>query len=190
MSLGRCLLTALLLCGSVMVPSAGWGQAGFPMTTHPAIYQRYLDHNDAARTVTLSKGTCWVVRPKDVSKLRNWMPLQDDVVIAPLSQMFNAYHFRLINVVTQQELQANLAPEQTAAAGALAVDWVDGAKLLLSDGTLWDIAYADRGALRRWRPGDAVLIGINDGWYCLTSPNIVVHLPSNTFIRGCCIEAQ
>ena len=56
--------------------------------------------------------------------------------------------------------------------------------MLLSDGSLWKLSTVESSEYSTWLYNDTIIIGINDGWFMGTYPNLLINVNTNNDTIG------
>lgn len=159
----------------------------------------YTSHSGAIHTpigisylgefVELEDGSFWEVESGDRYKTLNWLT-GDTLIIKRNSEWFKSHKYRLINVTTGVEVRVNLylGPVYNGiyTNWIVAIDQTKG-NLLLQDGSLWQLSFAESSEYRNWLSNDTIIIGVNDGWFMGTYPNLLINVNTNNDTIGNCI---
>ncbi|CCB90400.1 hypothetical protein WCH_CX17680, partial [Waddlia chondrophila 2032/99] len=68
----------------------------------------------------------------------------------------------------------------------LAIDY-SNREVYLEDGSVWKMSWWDSSIVNQWLPNDTVIIGINDGWFSGSNPNMLINVNMNDHAIGNCI---
>jgi hypothetical protein len=157
-------------------------------TTHQGVYQFPVAVSLLGDTVELTDGSIWSVRSKDRYKSLNWLT-SDTIVITANHEWFSVYDYKLVNQNTGKSLAVNmmLGPYYNGSQThwIIALDY-DNKKLILEDGSLWYVSGWDKSVLSSWAVNDTVIIGINNGWWSGSRPNILINVNTINYCRAKC----
>lgn len=157
-------------------------------TTHAGALHNIVAIAPQADQVTLEDGSGWTIASADRHKIYNWLP-SDFILITPNQEWFSNHTFCLNNQTTGARVCCNMAigPVYHGAYTHWIVA-IDRKKVAvwLEDGSYWSISWLDNSILNNWAVNDTVIIGINDGCYTDTKPNILINVDTLTYLRGKC----
>ena len=131
-------------------------------------------------TLTMNDETVWAIASNSASIVASWTP-NSPIVITP-SNWYSQYDYYLTNALTHESATAKLSqgPFVKYAIFIQQIDWNNGF-VYLTNGTRWTFSPSNR--IRPWQAGQAVLIGLNTGWfsksYILVNINEDNHLEAN-----------
>lgn len=159
------------------------------VTSHEGAIHRPIGHSILGDTIELEDGSIWSVRSGDRYKIFNWLG-SDSILILPNHKWFSSYDYALVNQNTGETIQVNLTfgpiYNGVYTHWIVAIDYYNR-KICLEDGSIWNISYFDEGMLNNWLVNDTIIIGINDGWFASSRPNILINVNMNNYITGKCI---
>lgn len=170
--------------------------ASYYNTTHKGSLHKPVNISADGLQMEMEDKSIWQVHSWDASKLKKWMPYHT-IVIAPNTNIFTkgSYPFKIINLDTQQVTKAYLKfkPVLNDPNIDIFVHWIENIdynkrKILLEDGSLWDISWMDGGAMRSFDRYNIVIVGTNDGWFRSENPNILICVRNNVYICGSVIN--
>ena len=164
--------------------------ATFFVTTHPGAFHWPLAISPYGDRVELGDGSVWAIRSTDAYAVLNWYST-DIIVITPNHEWFSIYSYRLNNQNTGVSVAANLSlflsPVFHTIYNHRIVSFDDYARALwLEDGSVWSV-YPDDYSMK-WAIGDTIIIGINDGWFSSTRPNILINANVLGRARATCLN--
>lgn len=164
-------------------------KAALYVSTHEGAFHRPIAVSLLGDTVELEDGSIWVVSSDHRYRTLDWMT-SDVIVITPNHDWFSSYNYRLININTGASVKVNLAlgPIYNGyfTHWIIAIDYLNR-DICLEDGSVWKISSVDSSAMNKWLPNDTVIMGINDGWYSGSNPNILINVNVNNYAIGKCI---
>lgn len=159
----------------------------------PAIY--YTLHPGAYHTLTLifvnnivefEDGSQWSVRPDHAYVTLSWHP-SDIVAITPNHSWFSSYNYTLTNQNTGEAVNANLylGPIYNGpfTHWIAAIDYYNNI-IYLEDGSRWSMSSFDSSIVYSWVLNDTVIIGVNDGLFSSSRPNILINVNTLTYAAG------
>lgn len=158
-------------------------------TSHPATFQHPTNISYYGNTIELTDGSVWSVSSSYAYMTTGWYAT-DLVVITPNHSWFSGYHYMITNQSTGQSVPANLDLGPIAPAyGSPYTHWIASMDYLfhtiyLEDGSVWDMSIFDRNITDNWVPGDVVIIGVNDGYFSYSKPNILINVATLTHAAG------
>lgn len=161
------------------------------VTTHPGAYHFAFSIGVYGDTLTTEDGTVWNIHPADSYKVFNWLA-SDTIVVMPNHAWFSSYGYCLVNLNTDTAVEATIRLYVKPAYHTVfnhRVVLIDDFyhKIWLEDGSVWSILSYDYQPIH-WQVGDTVIIGINDGWYLNTNPNILINAVNLVSARAVCVE--
>lgn len=161
-----------------------------PVTTHGGSYHYYLNIGRSGNIIELDDESVWVINSADTSKSLDWLP-NDVLTIRPNHRWFSSYNYRIKNQSTGSSVTCNLSLNPILKNPR--THWITGVygtRIVLEDGSIWNMSRWDEGILQKWQVNDIVIIGTNDGWFRGSNPNILINttLLPTTHARGNCIN--
>jgi hypothetical protein len=162
-------------------------------TTYYSSHQGAMHHPIAVsllgETIELEDGSIWSVSSGDRHQTLDWMT-GDIIVILPNHTWFSSYDYRLVNLNTGANIKVNLSlgPIYNGfyTHWIIAIDYKHG-EICLEDGSVWDMSSWDSSIVSNWLPNDTIIIGINDGWFSGSNPNMLINVNMNDHAIGNCI---
>lgn len=158
-------------------------------TTHEGAFHRPIGVSLLGDAVELEDGSIWGVCSSDRYQTLDWLT-GDTLIILPNHDWFSVYNFRLINCNTGANVRVNLSlgPIYNGifTHWILAIDYVHG-EICLEDGSVWKMSSFDSAVVNKWLPNDTLIIGINDGWFSGSNPNILINVNMNNYAMGACV---
>lgn len=158
-------------------------------TTHPGAYQHPVSISFFGDSVELMDGSIWTIASSDAHKTINWFPT-DLVVVTPNHSWFSSYGFRLTNQNTGESAAASMFLGPIAPMyHSIYTHWIAGIDyyynlIYLEDGTVWNMSSFDRNVMDQWMVNDVIIIGVNDGWFSSSNPNILINVNMLNFAAG------
>lgn len=164
--------------------------AAYFYTTHAGAIHHPFAINVFGDKVELEDGSVWSVCYEDTYKVLNWLT-SDTIVITPNHEWFSAYNYRLYNQNTGISVAVNL--KLGPIYNGIFTHWIAAIdkynnKLVLSDGSVWEMSGDDYSISKKWLPNDTIIIGINDGWLSSIRPNILINVTMLNYARGTCLH--
>lgn len=155
--------------------------AGVFITMHQGVYYHPLTTGGVIR---LHDGSHWVVKFDDLYKTANWLPT-DVVVITPNQEWFSLYDYVITNQNTGVAVRVNmsLGPHVAMRHWIVGIDYFYD-RVILEDGSFWSMT--DSSVVYKWQVGDTVILGVNDGWFSTSYPNILINVEMLNYARGTC----
>lgn len=158
-------------------------------TSHEGAFHRPIGVSLLGDAVELEDGSIWAVNSSDRYKTLDWLT-SDIILIVPNHDWFSVYNYRLINANTGANIKVNLSlgPIYNGifTHWILAIDYYHR-EICLEDGSVWKMSSLDSSVMNKWLPNDTVIIGINDGWFSGSNPNILINVNMNNYAIGDCI---
>jgi hypothetical protein len=158
-------------------------------STHEGAFHRPVGVSLLGDAVELEDGSIWAVNSSDRYKTLDWLT-GDIIIIVPNHDWFSVYNYRLINANTGANVKVNLSlgPIYNGhyTHWILAIDYYHR-EICLEDGSVWKMSSLDGSVLNTWLPNDTVIIGINDGWFSGSNPNILINVNMNNYAIGNCV---
>jgi hypothetical protein len=144
---------------------------------HPNAYYYPISYKFNGEKIELSDGSIWYVHPYYRTTIMRWA-LTDAIFIKPNAAWFSAYRYVLQNRVTGDVVEVNLEMQplfsSIFARWIVDVDYLNGA-VVLNDGSLWFINFADRNLFNQWLIGDRIVVGVNNHWKVAAYPHILIN---------------
>lgn len=166
----------------------GFQQATY-VTTHEGAFHFPIGVSFLGDTVELEDGSIWKVCSNDTYKTLNWLT-SDMIIIVPNDSIFSSHDYKLINLNTGAKVKVNLylGPIYNGAYThwIVAIDYLYR-EIYLEDGSIWKMSSFDQSIVNKWLPNDTVIIGINDGLFSGTNPNILINVNMNNYSIGICL---
>lgn len=161
-------------------------RASVGYTFHPGAYHNMVFASPFGETLELEDNSVWEVRLSDVYKVVSWLP-SDVLVISPNHSWFSSYQYVITNQQSGDAIAVNLFL-QPICRGPY-THWIVGIDyynhyIYLEDGTVWIMSAFDNNIVYRWMTGDCVLIGINDGCFSSSNPNILINVNTLDYASG------
>lgn len=157
--------------------SMGAKSASVHYTTHPGAYHNAYSISIYG-AISLEDGSLWVVPPSDVYITLSWLP-SDLLVITPNHSWFSAYNFKITNQNTGEAVLANLnlGPLYNGlyTRWIVAIDYYYNS-VYLNDGSVWNMSSFDSDVVSKWLVNDTMIIGVNDGFFSYSNPNILINV--------------
>lgn len=140
-------------------------------------------------TIQLDDGSIWRINSTNRSDLFLWK-INDLVVISQNTSWFSSYRFSISNKTANSTVQAEITLGPILGGPnthrAVSVDSFHG-QLILDNGSVWEIAYADSSLFAGWLANDTIMIGKNRSW--LSSGDfILIDIENNNFVRANLIQ--
>jgi hypothetical protein len=158
-------------------------------TSHEGAFHRPIAVSLLGDAVELEDGSIWAVCSSDRYKTLDWMT-GDSIIILPNHDWFSVYDYRLVNLNTGANIKVNLSlgPIYNGiyTHWILAIDYYHR-EICLEDGSVWKMSSLDSSIVNQWLPNDTVIIGINDGWFSGSNPNLLINVNMNNYAIGKCI---
>lgn len=136
-------------------------------------------------TVVMEDGSVWHTNSSDRQKLNHWK-ISDPIVITQNTSWFSNYTYKIINKATSTQIEATLSLGPLLNGQythkIVQIDYVNG-KLLLANGSHWNISYSDRQIFNDWLVNDTIIIGINSSWFS-SAECILIDVEMNNFVRA------
>ena len=158
-------------------------------TTHEGAFHRPLAVSFLGDSVELEDGSIWAVCSSDRYQTLDWMT-GDVIIIIPNHDWFSVYDYRLVNLNTGANVKVNLSlgPIYNGifTHWIIAIDYYHR-EICLEDGSVWKLSSLDSTIFNKWLPNDTIIIGINEGWFAGSNPNIMINVNMNNFSMGQCI---
>ncbi|MFQ5728950.1 MAG: hypothetical protein ACE5GN_01145 [Waddliaceae bacterium] len=159
-------------------------------TTHEGAFHHPLAVSLLGDTVELEDGSIWAVSSGDRYKTLDWMT-GDVIIIKPNHCWLSSYDYRLVNINTDASVKVNLSLgpiyNGVFTHWVIAIDYCHR-EIRLEDGSVWKISSFDNSVMQKWLPNDTVIIGINDGWFSGSNPNILINVNMNNYAIGNCLN--
>lgn len=155
-------------------------------TTHAGALHWPISVSPYGDTVQLEDGSIWTVNVWDRSQTLNWLAT-DTIIIVPGSY-FSVYGYKLINVNTGAQVEVNLTLGPVY--NGVFTHWIAAIdyfwnEIILEDGTVWKFFWDDS-VMKNWLINDTVIIGINDGAFSSSEPNILINVSMLNYARCKC----
>lgn len=161
-------------------------KASLYVTTHQGVYHNPLSVGVLGESVTLEDGSVWSVSSDDTYKTLNWLT-SDLIVVSPNHAWFSVYDYVITNQNTGVSVKANLILGPIVDAvyrhWVVAIDYLWD-RVWLEDGSIWTLF--DSSISKQWQVGDTVIIGVNDGWFSTSYPNILINVNMLNYTRCIC----
>ncbi|ADI38137.1 putative uncharacterized protein [Waddlia chondrophila 2032/99] len=159
------------------------------VTTHEGAFHFPIAVSFLGDTVELEDGSIWKVCSNDAYKTLNWLT-SDMIIIVPNDSIFSSHDYKLVNLNTGAKVKVNLylGPIYNGAYThwIVAIDYLFR-EIYLEDGSIWKMSSFDQSIVNTWLPNDTVIIGINDGFFSGTNPNILINVNMNNYSIGTCL---
>lgn len=156
-------------------------------TTHAGALHWAISVTPFGDSVQLEDGSIWSVSSWDRYKTLNWLS-SDTILVAQSSNYFSIYGYKLINVNTGAEVEVNLTLgpiyNSVYTYYIVGIDYFWN-EVMLNDGTVWKFFWDDS-VMKKWLINDTVIIGINDGAFSGSEPNILINVSMLNYARCVC----
>ena len=157
-------------------------------TSHPGAIKQIYSISPFGDSVELHDGSIWTIDRNQIYSIGNWYE-GDAIVVSPNSFWYTPFQFCLTNQNTGESVEANLTygPIYNGpyTLWIVAIDDYYN-RVILCDGSVWDMSVFDSSLIRQWMVNDTVIIGINDGWLSSTRPNILINVNMLNYASGIC----
>lgn len=158
-------------------------------TSHQGAFHRPVGVSFLGDAVELEDGSIWSVYSGDRFLTLDWLT-SDLILVVPNHDWFSVYNYRLINANTGANVKVNLTlgPIYNGifTHWILAIDYYHR-EICLEDGSVWKMSSLESSVLNTWLHNDTIIIGINDGWFSGSNPNILINVNMNNYSMGSCI---
>ena len=155
-------------------------------TLHPGAYHYISAMSFFGDTLELEDGSVWFLRSSDIYKVKGWHST-DPIVITPDHSWMSLYQFVMTNQNTGEAIGVNLhlSPYVNGpfTHWIIAIDDYNST-VYLEDGSFWKMSIFDGSILYRWVVGDSVIIGVNDGYFSSSRPNILINVNTLDYVSG------
>lgn len=155
-------------------------------TLHPGAYHNPYSISIFGDSIELEDGSIWVVKPDHAHIITGWLP-SDLVVITPNHTWFSSYDYKLTNQNTGEAVHVNvyLGPLYNGpfTHWIIAIDDYNNA-VYLEDGSVWYMSSFDSSIIYNWVVNDTVIIGVNDGLFSSSRPNILINVNTLNYAAG------
>lgn len=160
-------------------------------STHPGANHAVVARGVYGETLQLEDGAIWNIHPGDSYKVLNWL-MTDTIIILPNHAWFSSYGYCIVNLNTGVSVEASIGfylnPVYHTQFNHRIVAIDDVRKLVwLEDGSKWSLLSVDYNPFH-WQINDTVIIGINDGFYYDTYPNILINAVNLIHARTSCLS--
>lgn len=159
-------------------------------------YKVYALHSEAAHWVDtfgflgdwvlFEDGSKWQISYSDQLEVVCWLP--GDVVYVTQSDGFlSVYNYMIINETRGTVIYANRISKPCYngfyTRYIVSIDrYAD--RIMLNDGSLWNVSWIDDSIMQRWMENDTVIVGINSGFDCLAYPFILINVGIDAYDLG------
>lgn len=158
-------------------------------TTHQGAFFNPVAIHPLGETVEFHDGSVWTIASGDTYKTLNWLT-SDLLVVTGNHSWFSSYMFRITNQNTGVSVKANmlLGPIYNG----LFTYWIVSinhytGELCLNDGSVWKLSGLDASTHNKWFINDTIVIGINDGFFSSSKPNILINVNTLSYSRAKCV---
>jgi predicted double-glycine peptidase len=158
-------------------------------TSHAGAFHHPVAIGMLGENVALEDGSVWSIYSGHRHKTLDWLST-DTVLIAQNKAWFSSYQYCLYNQNTEASVEADLTlgpiHNGTLTHYIVAIDYKEK-YVWLEDGSKWEISSGDATALTKWLVNDTVIIGVNDAFFALFTPNILINVTySTTYVHAKC----
>jgi len=158
-------------------------------TSHAGAYHQPIAVTPFGDKVELEDGSIWAVQSGDHYKTLNWLG-SDLITITANHNWFSNYEFILTNQNTGVSVAVVLVLGPVYNGGhthwVVAIDYFFD-QVQLEDGSVWSIVGLDDSILKKWLVNDTVIMGINDGNWSTSNPNILINVNTLGYVRANCL---
>lgn len=133
--------------------------------------------------VKLEDGSQWQIALSDQQEAARWW-YNDEIYI---SQSDGYYDYLIVNRTKEKHVRANRLTKPdfygVYTRYIVAIDrFAD--RILLSDGTWWNVSWFDDSIMQRWSENHTVIIGLNCGFDKFSYPFILINVGIDTYDLG------
>lgn len=169
----------------VNLPNA---KTGIHYTSHQGAFYSPVAISPLGETVEFNDGSIWTISSGDTYKTLNWLT-SDLLVVTPNHSWFSNYMFCITNQNTAVSVKANLLLGPIY--NGIFTHWIVAInyysqEICLEDGSVWKLCGLDSSVFNKWLLNDTVLIGINDGFFSSSKPNILINVNTLSYARAKC----
>lgn len=158
-------------------------------TTHQGCFHSPIAISFLGDTLELEDGSIWGVYSGDRYKTLDWFS-GDTLIIIANNDWFSSYDYKIVNLNTGAKIKVNLSlgPIYNGfyTHWIIAIDYFRN-EIVLEDGSFWKMSSLDDSVFQKWLPNDTIIIGINDGWFSSSNPNMLINVNTNNHAIGKCI---
>lgn len=162
-------------------------------TSHNGVFHTPIAYSINTSELYLEDSSIWSINSADAYIVNSWQ-VNNILVIAPNYEIFSSYDYRIVNQNTYEIVRANLQRGPTyQLRTTLWLKRFDVYQEQLHIGedreieSVWQICSLDSSTMKEWQRNDTVIVGINDGWYASSSPNILINTRTKNHIRAKCL---
>ena len=172
------------------------------MTTHPAASHGIFKVSPFLDKVYLNDGSIWqVYYDADRSVISRWISSNDQIIVSP-SSFFDPTDFILVSqrtyeVVCVKLVEMEIIPSDPYYMGQRLwinqVDYIYDAlcgcyfyRIVLNDGSIWEVSSRDSFLCAYFRPGDVVFVGVDESFGSPTY-NILIHFNTLEYVHADCV---
>ena len=156
----------------------------------------WIDHFPSeGNLIELDDHSRWIFDFNDAHIIRYWQP-SDQIVISPKENCYlwgSNFDYVLTNQGTGTSVNVN--PYLGPVEGGVRTTWIEGidfnnGRVYLKNGegvsSVWEISNNDIDLFEDWRPGNALIIGVNNSWlWWFSSFNfIIINVNHNHYVRA------
>lgn len=136
-------------------------------------------------SVTTEDGTKWGIANEDQFEVMSWWP-SDIVYVTHAECPFCSHPYMLVNENRATVVYATRLTKPDSWLFTKRIALIDRFmdRIMLNDGTWWNVAWIDDLTLDRWLEGDLVIIGINNGYDKVLYPCTLINIGIDIFNIG------
>lgn len=135
--------------------------------------------------IELPNGSSWEVRWSDRRTVKSWKRYQE-IYFSPGSSL-SSYRYTVVNLSTQEQAQVLLASYPWYDSSTQYITDIDTTTghIQLSNKSYWDVSRFHYKYIAQWKVGDAVMIGVNNGFLSFSNPNIIINISYGKMYIAC-----
>lgn len=136
-------------------------------------------------SLTTEDGTKWGIASEDQFEVMSWWP-SDTVYITHADCPFCSHPYMIVNENRATVVYATRLTKPDSWLFTKKIAFIDRFmdRIMLNDGTWWNVAWIDDLTLDRWLEGDAIIIGINNGYDKALYPCTLINVGIDIFNIG------
>jgi hypothetical protein len=163
-----------------------WAHGYYPPTYSSSVCQTLESISDMGDSFVLRDGSVWLVHDRRDRSLVLWWLATDPLLITQNTSWFSNAHYRVLNERTDEAVSVDLS--QGPYVDGMYTRYVQAIdpfseRMVLSDGSQWELCSWDRSVYRAWQVGDVIILGVNSGWRS-DYENLLINVTTDDCSRG------
>ncbi len=167
-------------------------EAAAQFEVDPRAYLWAMNIGFEGSSIELMDGSVWEVRWYDRYKVQNWKNVatnngseQSDRLYIQPNSSWSTYPYTIVNMETGETAAVYMTQfpyfDSPYVRCLKFIDKKNG-RILLNDGTYWNVSSFSNATLHNWEINNSIVIGVNKGLSSYFNPYILINLSRKTYI--------